>query len=150
MQLLYQHSPRCPLVLQCFLDKNPEYWCLVPILWHEARADDKANASTSSSSRGANAIHTTAPQLQPESPTFAAQPPQFFEEVLRNSTRSTQECIWLANGVPKPPSGYKFSRRQIDEQIDFFKFKKEARVLPSNLIDCYKCTIIAVCKCCYF
>jgi hypothetical protein len=160
--LLYQHSPRCPLVLQRFLDKNPEYWCLVPMFWRDAIVDDDVTVATtttsSSSSRKvttaaeeANAIYraVTARQLQPESPTFAKKP-KFFAEIFTNSTRSIQECIWLARGVPKPPTDYRFSRQQIEEQIDFFKFKKEARIVPSNLIDCYRYTIVAVCKCHYF
>jgi hypothetical protein len=151
---LYQHSPRCALVLQLFLDNNPEYWCLVPMVSDDARMDDRTHPSTSSAavaaSSAADAIYNAAvapAYYQPESPTFVTKP-QFFEQVLRNTTRSTEECIWLAKGLPKPPSGYRFSRRQIDEQLDFFKFKKEARILSSNLIDCYKYTIIAVCKCC--
>jgi hypothetical protein len=80
----------------------------------------------------------------PESPTFAKKP-KFFEEVLRNSTRSEEESIWLSKGVPKSPCGYRFSRRQIEEQIDFFKFKKDTHILPSNLVDFYTYTIIAVC-----
>ena len=43
--------------------------------------------------------------LPPESPTFATKP-KFFDELLRNSTRSSEECIWLASGLPKAPAGY--------------------------------------------
>ncbi|CAF3908737.1 unnamed protein product [Adineta steineri] len=28
---LYQHSPRCSIALQRFLDTNPDYWCFVPM-----------------------------------------------------------------------------------------------------------------------
>ena len=80
-----------------------------------------------------------------ESPIFEIKP-TFFHEVLRNTTRSKEECVWLLKGIPKPPSGYRFSHQQIEDQMDFFKFKKESHVLPSNLVDCYRYTIIAVCK----
>jgi hypothetical protein len=75
--------------------------------------------------------------------------PLFFQAVMpgENDFRSHEECMWLTKDVPKPPSGYAFSRRQIDEQMEFFKFKKEARIKSSNLIGCHKYTIIAVCKC---
>ncbi len=78
------------------------------------------SSSSSSSSRKAaaaaqeeaNTIYraVTARPLQPESPTFAKKP-KFFAEIFTNSTRSIEECIWLAKSVSKPPSGYSFSRR---------------------------------------
>ena len=134
------------------------------MLRSEAMADDEAHASLSlvtktakitvpvrpsptprsSSSQFVSMIQP--PPLPPSESSTVAKKPEFFEAVLRNRTRGEEECICLANGIPKPPSGYKFSRRQIEEQINFFKYKKEAHVLPSNLIDCYRYTIIAVCK----
>lgn len=142
---LYQHSPRCSIVMQHFLDNNPEYWCLVPMSSEQARQDDKLNPTITSS----DVTHITTARLNRmplESPTFAVSKPQLFEEVLRNTTRSREECIWLAKGLPKPPTGFRFSRRQIDEQLDFFKFKKDSHVKYRHLIDCYKYTIVAVCK----
>jgi len=139
---LYQHSPRCPLILQQFLDKNPEYWCLVPMSSDQVRVYDDALTSLSSA---ANAVYTATLQYQPESPTFVKKP-RFFEAVLTNTTRTEENCIWLTKCIPKPPSGYRFARRQIEEQINFFKFKKEAHIRLSNFIDCYRYTIIAVCK----
>jgi hypothetical protein len=98
----------------------------------------------------ANAIYASAAaasRCRPESPKFAKKP-LFFEAVLGgNTTRSPDECVWLRTGVPKLPTGYRFPRRQIEEQIDFFKYKQEAQIASSNLIDCYKYTIVAVCKC---
>jgi hypothetical protein len=145
--LLNQHAPRCPSALQRFLDRNLEYCCLVPMLWHESNEDDARTAPSSPLSKDTYTYITARP-YRPESPTFATKPAFFFDEVLRNTTRSREECVWLSKNVPKPPAGYRFSRRQIKEQLDFFKYKKEARVLPSNLADCYKYTIVAVCKCC--
>lgn len=132
--------------MQHFLNNNPEYWCLVPMSSEEARQDDKLNPTTASS----DAAHIGAVgfnRMPLESPTFAPAKTQLFQEVLRNTTRSREECVWLAKGLPKTPTGFRFSRRQIDEQLDFFKFKKDTSVLSRHLIDCYKYTIIAVCKC---
>jgi hypothetical protein len=129
------------LVLQIFLDNTPEYWCLVPLSHHEARLDDEAYDNASNISIAAV---TTTHQL-PESPTFAKKP-MFFAQVLGGDTRSNEESVWFSKGVPKPPFGYRFSCRQIQEQIDFFKYKKESRVLPTNLVDLYNYAIVAVCK----
>lgn len=152
--LLYEHSPRCSSVLQRFLERNPLYWCLVPMLWEDARADDNAHplpkSSTSSVKQHlyANAA-AGAFSYQSESSTTQqpARRPMLFEAVMKNMSRSEEECIWLVKGVPPPPSGFRFSRRQIDEQIDFFKHRKETQIMVSSLIDCYKYTIVAVCKC---
>ena len=137
---LYQHSPRCTPVLQLFLDNNPEYWCLVPMLWQDARVNDNASSAADETEY----LTFTRP-LPPVSPGFIVKP-QFFEEVFRNSTRSREECVWLAKSIPKSPANYRFSRRQVEAQIDFSKFKKERHILPSNLIDCFNNTIIAVRK----
>jgi hypothetical protein len=152
---LYQHSPRCSLVLQRFLDNNPEYWCLVPMELDKANADDAALAAASSSSSTRIAITTSAfrqIEQQPESPTLAAaaQKPMLFAAVMASDTRSDQEALWLARSVPKPPSGYRFSRRQFEDQVDFFTYKKESRVQTSNLVDLYDYAIVAVGKCCCF
>jgi hypothetical protein len=147
---LYQHSPRCSLVLQHFLDNNPEYWCLVPMSCDQARMDDIAAAAAAASSSKGNAVRKTAANVAvrqlPESPTFVAKP-MFFEKVMGVNTRSNEESVWLSKSVPKPPNGYRFSGRQIEEQINFFKYMKDTRILPSNLVNFYKYTIVAVCKC---
>ncbi|CAF4750928.1 unnamed protein product, partial [Rotaria magnacalcarata] len=32
---LYEHSAHCPVALQLFLDRNPNYWCFIPMLEDE-------------------------------------------------------------------------------------------------------------------
>jgi hypothetical protein len=88
-------------------------------------------------------------QQQPKSPTFSNKNQSLFFQALLpiENIRSYEECVQLTTGVPKPPYGYMFSRRQIDQQMDFFKFKKEIHSTSWNLIDCHRYTIIAVCKC---
>ena len=36
---LYEHSVRCPVALQRFLARNPNYWCFIPMLEDEARKE---------------------------------------------------------------------------------------------------------------
>jgi hypothetical protein len=146
---LYQHSPRCTLVLQRFLDENPEYWCLVPMGISEANADDASSAKASSlSNKTARATTTATIACQIESPSPAtmvvAAKPMRFATVIGEEVRSNQEAIGLKKSPPKPPVGYRFSKRQVDEHIDFFKNNKESRVM--NLVDLYGYAIVAVCK----
>ena len=35
---LYQHTARCPVAIQLFLEANPGYWCLIPMKNEEAVA----------------------------------------------------------------------------------------------------------------
>jgi hypothetical protein len=147
---LYQHSPRCSIVMQHFLDRNPEYWCLVPMPSDDAYEDDRLHSTTTTTSSKVN--RTTAAVMcrlprDNRSLTSTTAKPMLFEEVLRDTTQRAEECAWLVKGVPKTPNGYRFSCRQIDQQLDFFKFKKDLNAVASHIIDCYKYTIIAVCKC---
>ena len=118
--------------------------------WANAKADDDAHPLPKSSNSTvkhhlyANAV-SAAFSYQSES--SAPRRPMLFEAVMKNTSRSEEECIWLVKGVPPPPTGFRFSRRQIDEQMNFFEYRKEAEIRLSNLIDCYKYTIVAVCKC---
>jgi hypothetical protein len=131
---VYQHSARCPLAMQRFLEKNPEYWCLVPQSWHEARMEDAS----------ASSILATRQLQEQQSPTLGRQR-MFFGPLLEGTTRSQDEAEWLKNGVPKPPAGYRFSRRQMEQQIQFFKSKKDRCDLSSNIADLYNYAIVAVC-----
>ena len=141
---LYQHTASCSMVLQLFLNRNPDYWCFVPMLSTDARTDEQAIAASSNSYSKDTLVSIARPvRRAPESPVFVTKP-SFFEEVLRNTKRSTDECIWLSKSIPRPPSGYRFSCRQVEEQLNFFKYKKEASILASHLADCCKYTIVAV------
>ncbi|CAF5072714.1 unnamed protein product, partial [Rotaria magnacalcarata] len=37
---LYEHSAHCPVALQLFLDRNPNYWCFIPMLEDETHKED--------------------------------------------------------------------------------------------------------------
>ena len=139
---VYQHSPRCPIVLQRFLDNNPDYWCLVPMEWLEAKADD---ATVSASSFASITVDSTTGHESREKSTVSTKRLR-FADVLEGNMRSQEESTLLSKAMPKPPTGYQFSSRQIQEQIDFFKQKKESYVTPSHLVDLYNYAIVAVCK----
>lgn len=113
---LYQHSARCPVAMQLFLDANPRYWRFVPMSIEEAQT----------------------PEQQ------FIQRPQFSEEIASN-IRSKEDSLICMTTVPKPPSDYTFSNRQILLQTTFFH-KKQDHILPNQDIDLYNATIVAVCK----
>ena len=40
---LYQHSVRCPVAMQIFLDTNPQYWRFVPMTLEESEKPEQQN-----------------------------------------------------------------------------------------------------------
>jgi hypothetical protein len=148
---LYQHSPRCTLALQRFLDKNPEYWCLVPMKQSEAKEDDSNLAAAVQKTMtiisfceiGCSLSSTSKEREDAVATAIGAQPMR-FAAVIGDMERSDQDATWLSKNVPKPPLDYRFSQRQVEQQIDFFKKKKDSRLL--NLVDMYDYAIVAVCK----
>jgi hypothetical protein len=46
---LYQHSARCPIALRTFLDFHPDYWCFIPLLWHEGQDENLLSLRRTSS-----------------------------------------------------------------------------------------------------
>ena len=137
---LYQHSTHCAVALQRFLDRNPDYWCLVPMLWDEARIED----NTASSITIAPRTTTVFAEIQ-QSPTLPVQA-NLFAFVIDNMTRSKQEAHQLAKNLPKPPNGYRFSHRQQEQQVEFFKNKKDMYVVPNDFADLFNYAIVAVCE----
>ena len=113
---LYQHSARCPVAMQIFLDANPQYWRFVPMTVTEAGTLEQK----------------TLPR------------PQVINE-LEAEVRSPEECRLCIEAVPRPPSGYVFSDRQILRQTEYFHKKRDQIRLKYN-IDLYHATVVAVCK----
>ena len=91
--LLYKHLMQCSTAIQMFLDKNKSYWPLVPMSYEEANQDN-----INYQRMGATTATTTA----------------------FNLVQPTESQIYLDN-IPKPPPGYKFSKRQIEQQVEFFR-----------------------------
>lgn len=111
---LYQHSARCPVTMQIFLDANPQYWRFVPMPMEES--------------------------MQPEE--CQIQRPVLSDEVNRQY-RTKEDALACIEAVPKPPSGYAFSNRQLVLQTKFF-YQKRDQQGPSMDIDLYQATIVAV------
>lgn len=113
---LYQHSVRCPHAMQMFLDANPQYWRFVPMTMEESEKSEQQSIQG-----------------------------LVFSEELDWNLRSKDDCRICVEAVPKPPSGYTFSNRQIVLQMLYFQ-KKRDKTLPNQDIDLYNATIVAVCK----
>ena len=113
---LYQHSAHCPAAMQIFLDANPQYWRFVPMSLEEAQQPEQ------------HSIPHVSLWNQPDS-----------------NFRSKEDCFRCVEAVPKVPSGYTFSNRQILLQTQYFH-KKQDQTLPGHEIDLYNATVVAVCK----
>ena len=162
--LLYQHSARCRYGLQRFLDKNPAYWCFIPQLSKHVKLDNEAyfaskrknqhNYATTMNpfadvtviAEHANIIATQQQTSESEIlPLNASGKPMFFAAIVADMTRKKDEAQQLVRDVPDVPMGYEFSIRQREEQFQFFRAKKENCVYPSDYVDLYNYSIVAVC-----
>ncbi len=113
---LYQHSVRCPVAMQIFLDANLQYWRFVPMSIEESQRPEQQSLQNS-----------------------------HLSDVLDWNLRSKEDCTIYVQAVPKPPTGYTFSTRQLILQTQYFH-KKRDQTLPNQDIDLYNATIVAVCK----
>lgn len=113
---LYRHSTRCSAAMQIFLDANPQYWRFIPMTVEESEKPEQQSI----------------------------QGPVIYEGAFWN-IRSKEDCKIYVEAVPKTPTGYKFSNRQILLQMQYFH-KKRDQMLPNQDIDLYNATIVAVCK----
>jgi hypothetical protein len=113
---LYQHSVQCPVAMQIFLDANRQYWRFVPMRLEESE--------------------------DPKQQTI--QRPLLSDELDWN-LRSKKDCMVCLEAVPRPPTGYTFSNRQVLLQTQYFHTKQD-RNLPNKDIDLYNATIVAICK----
>jgi hypothetical protein len=123
--LLYQHLARCPVALQLFLDVNPDFWCLVPIKSNEVALPIHANISITT-------------QIIPS--------PTTIESTLVYNKRLNALAKYLMEGIPKPPFGYVFSEQQVNEQLNFFRNKKDqlkSSTLKKN-IDLFNAIIVTI------
>jgi hypothetical protein len=126
---LYQHSARCPVALRSFLDCNPKYWCFVPLLWHDAEAENMAYFQERSSSSSKIVDLQTL-------------------NIIAMATLSNHRVNECLNQVPLSPAAYAFSYQQRQQQRVFFEDFLSSAIdqLPYSLVDLYQVAIIAVCK----
>ena len=113
---LYQHSVRCPIAMQIFLDANPQYWRFVPMSIEESQRSEQQSIQHS-----------------------------LVWNDNDTNLRTKEECSACLEAVPEPPMGYTFSNRQILLQTQYFQ-KKRDQNLPNQDIDLYNASIVAVCK----
>jgi hypothetical protein len=69
----------------------------------------------------------------------------FFASVVGDMMRNKEETQQLIRNLPDPPQSYEFSHRQREEQTQFFQTKKDETVYPSDFVDLYNYSIVAVC-----
>ena len=111
---LYQHSARCPVAMQIFLDANPQYWRFIPMTVDESMKPEQ------------HSIHR----------------PVLFDE-FQAHYRLKEEAVACLNSVPKPPSDFVFSNRQLVLQTQYLHQNRD-KTLPDMNIDLYQATIIAL------
>ena len=114
---LYQHSARCPVAMQIFLDANPQYWSFTPMTIEESQQSEQQSIRHSIE----------------------------FSDQLDWNVCSKEDCRRYVEAVPKPPTGYIFSNQQILLQAQYFHRKRDKN-LPNQDIDLYDATIVAVRK----
>ncbi|CAF3147141.1 unnamed protein product [Rotaria sp. Silwood2] len=119
---LYQHSARCPTVMQMFLNCYPHYWIFVPM-------------SSRTSSLQQLQQNTNYHQFATIAMTAATR-----STVAPRSDHEIRQCL---QDVPLSPRGFQFSEQQRDAQTEFFKYKKDLQ-LPNLPLDLYDASIIAV------
>ena len=124
---LYQHSARCSVALRSFLDCNPDYWCFIPMLWHDAHAENVATF--------------------PERSTYRPDDHE-MDNVVAMGVIGNHRVAHCLDHVPAAPAAYKFSYEQRRKQYSFFEAFLSSNIdqMPYSAIDLYKMAIIAVRK----
>jgi len=130
---LYQHSARCSVALRSFLDCNPDYWCFVPLLWHDAQAENIAAFRERRISSSSSSSFNTDPEM---------------DNVVAMGAIGNHRVAHCLEHVPLTPAAYAFSYEQRQKQRSFFEEFLSSPVdqLPYFAIDLYRMSIIAVRK----
>ena len=126
---LYRHAARCPAALRLFLDCNPDYWCFIPLLWHDAQAENIA-------------------YLQERSSSSSKIVDLDLANIIAIATIGNHRVTDCLDRVPLAPARYTFSYEQRQQQRLFFERFLPLPVdqLPYSPVDLYKVAIIAVRK----
>ena len=119
---LYQHSARCPAILQLFLDRNPSYWCFIPVpIDRSVRPGTRAPPQ---------------PLPPPTEQTALA--------VIRMTRRNDALALRLSNNVPRPIVDYEFRHEHFVEQRLFFKYGKDYDLINVHNLQFHHAAIVAV------
>ena len=124
---LYRHAARCPAALRLFLDCNPDYWCFIPLLWHDAQAKNIAYLQERSTSKIVDLDATN---------------------VIAIAAISNYQVTDCLNHVPFTPARCAFSYQQRQQQRVFFEQFLSLPVdqLPYSPVDLYKVASTAIRK----
>ena len=127
---LYLHAARCPIALRVFLDNNPDYWCFIPLLRHEAETQNLTYFRERNISRRHVVDVDTA------------------SIIAVTNTGHRRVAFWL-DRIPLPPAAYAFSYEQRHQQRAFFQRFLPSPVdqLPYSSVDVFKVAMIAVREC---
>ena len=111
-----------------FLDANPDYWCFIPLLWHDAQVENIAYLKERSSSSKILDLDLT--------------------NVIAIATIGNHQVTDSLDHVPLTPIRYAFSYQQRQQQRLFFEQILSLPVdqLPYSPVDLYKVAPIAVRK----
>jgi hypothetical protein len=125
---LYQHSLECTVTLGLFLKAYPLYWCFVPLKYEQATIDDQR-------------ITVEDRKLLIEY--------EKYHGIAYNSevsvyTRPMSLVHWCVQNVSTPPPDYRFSLKQIAEQILFFQYTID--IQPKTFLDLYNAAIVLACS----
>ena len=128
---LYQHAARCPAALRLFLDCNPDYWCFIPLLWHDAQVENIAYLQERNSSSTSSKIVDLD-----------------VTNVMTIATIGNHQVTDCLNHVPLTPIRYAFSYQQRQQHCLFFEQFLSLPIdqLPCSPVDLYKVAPIAVRK----
>lgn len=126
---LYQHSARCSIALQLFLDYNPEYWCFVPMKSVEQQF-----------------VHGTVRGYLSRQSSYRAISTPSESDRFTTWIRKDADVRLLMDNLPQPPYGYSFNHYQRQQQANFFKWTQDRNV-PLYNVDLYNANIIAICMC---
>jgi hypothetical protein len=119
--------------MQLFLDRNPSYWCFVPIPKNE----------TLRATTYGHRLAPPSPQIRTRRRTAAAAATTTTTSPLteeRTDTLATR----LANNIPTPAGDYLFTPEQFNQQKLFFKYGKDRIAINVHNFNFYNAAIVAV------
>lgn len=120
---LYQHSIRCSVAIQLFLNKNPQYWPFIPILERHATHQSITATTTTTTTDKDRSIEQRL--------NFIPRPPDGYQFTRRQLTKQYEYFAM------------KLDRKLPNERLDLYKAKMIA-VLPVDASESFRQIIHAL------